>query len=137
MNKLNTMMITKTRLVAVLLLGGLIALSPLTQAAEKVDKPATTKKAGGQKQNADQLLAEKLKLNADQQEKLKPILQEERKKMGEIRKKTELEPKQMREERRKVQEETLAKIKESKILTEEQFAQLKEIRSQRPRAKKQ
>jgi hypothetical protein len=120
------MRINHLSVLAALILGSLIVQSTLTVAAEKqADKPVAVKKAG-------ETLAQQLKLTSEQKEKLKPILQEERKKLAALRDKTDLTPKQRREQRREIVLEIINQVKDAKILTDEQIAKWKELRAQQP-----
>src|SRR5262249_40896881 len=80
-------------------------------------------------------VAEQLKLSDDQKEKLKPILQEETKKIRELRQNKELSRPDRVARLREVRKEIQDQVKP--ILTPEQLEKWKELRSEGPRRRKQ
>jgi hypothetical protein len=122
-------------LAAVLTLGGLIALNPCSRAADdKAVPPATVtkeaEKSGAKAPTRLEPMSEKLGMTLEQQEKLKPILQDEWKKIRELNARTDLSKEQKFQEKQKLLVATIKKVKESKIMTDEQYAKWKEIRDQ-------
>ncbi|HVY68998.1 MAG TPA: hypothetical protein VHH73_03680 [Verrucomicrobiae bacterium] len=107
-----------------------------TKPADKpADKPAqsdTGSGAGGgqrrQRTPEEQMkrLTEELKLNDDQAGKLKPIFEEQRKAMAEMRKDTSLAQEDRRKKMRELREASDTKIKA--ILTSEQFEKYEKLR---------
>ena len=82
-----------------------------------------------------QQIAEQLKLTDGQKEKLKGILQEEAKKIRELRLNKELSRQDRVARLKEIRKEMLDKIKP--ILTPEQLEKWKELRSEGPRRRKQ
>jgi protein CpxP len=111
------MKITKFSLVALIALGGLLAFSPVAQAQEK---KADAQQEKGKGKGPDQLaqMTELLKLTADQQAKLKPIIEARAKKMAAIREAT-TDQAERRAKTQELQPAFTADVK--KILTPEQF----------------
>ena len=95
-----------------------------TPAAQRPARPG-----GGPGQQADRLkmLAERLGLSAEQQEKLKPLLAEETKKMQELRQDTNLQGQERRDKMAKIREDSRKKIKDAKILTDDQWKKWDEM----------
>jgi protein CpxP len=119
-------------LVAILAAGSLLALSPALRAQEeKKDEKAAVAKAekrGGQRPSVQERLdrmTEQLKLTDEQKPKVKAILEEQDKKMEELR---QVAPEERREKGRALREETAKKMKE--VLTAEQFTKWEEMRAQ-------
>jgi hypothetical protein len=102
-----------------------------TKETSKPDQTAGTaaqRRAGAQAQFEN--MATQLKLSDDQKAKLKPIVQEEAKKLREIRQDTAMNTQEKRAKVRELRDEYTAKIKP--VLTAEQFDQYKKLRDQAP-----
>ncbi len=131
----------KLNLVALMALSGLVAFGPMANAQEKKTEkqPAKPKIEGDAKPAArrDRLsqMAEQLNLTAEQQAKIKPILQDEAKELKALRDDTGLSPQDRRGKVQKIREATNAKIKP--ILTAEQAEKLAKLREQAPRGRRQ
>ena len=130
------MKLSQRSFIAALVLGGLVAFSPVSQAAKaaRQAKPTATTRAKAK----DRLtaLTEKLGLTADQQDKVKAILKEEAAKLKEVRGKSDLTTQQKREQARAIQQETNTQIKG--ILTPDQVAKRQELQPKvTPKANKQ
>lgn len=116
---------TKYLILAAVLAGGLLVLGLPGQAAEKAGKDERRAKAAAAKDRAQQV-AEELNLTAEQKEKVKPILQEEREKMRGLK---DLAPDQRREKVKELRKEVADKLKP--ILTPEQLEKWQKLRAQR------
>ena len=75
-------------------------------------------------------MAEQLKLTDEQKEKLKPIFQEERKKVRELRDNKDLSRQDRVAKLKEIREDVTSKIKP--ILTPEQLEKWNKLRSERP-----
>jgi len=129
-------------LIAILAVGGLLALSPALIAADTNTPPAgATPPAGGPPgmrqggrmmgPNADQL-AKDLDLNDDTKAKVTTILADQRKKMTDLRADTTLSQEDRRAKMQTIREETTSKMKD--VLTPEQFDKFQKMApAQRPR----
>lgn len=128
--------------ITALALGALIAIAPTSKAQDDKDsaKPSTpqagrqrVRRAPGQAQF--NRIASELKLSDDQKNQLRPIFQEENKKLQELRQDTTLTAKDRRDQVRKTREQYLAKIKEH--LTPDQVEQFKKLRQEGARVPRQ
>lgn len=127
-------------MIAALALATLVAWSPNAHAQEKKkDKPPQRPAPGesARRPNAAQAerlakIKEDLKLTDEQITKLKPLLQEEAKKVRALRDDTSLSPQDRRAKMREIREASAPKLKE--ILTKEQYEQWVKLRTQRPAA---
>ncbi len=101
-------------------------------AVEAPARPARPNRPGGG-QGVDRLktMTEQLALSKEQQAKLKVILDEETKKVRELREDTALSQQDRREKMAKIRQDTTKKIQDEKVLTEEQAKKWKEIQGQR------
>ena len=132
----------KLTLLAVLL-GSLLGVLPASRAADADPKPADkAEPAGGSGAKARpargerlQGLAEQLKLTDEQKEKIKPILQDERKKVRELRENKDLARQDRVAKLKEIREDIRAKVKP--ILTPEQLEKWNKLRSEGPGRRKQ
>lgn len=125
-------------LAAAALMGGLASVRGADE--KPVDKPkppaerAVAPQGAGQRPGAAadrmKLLAERLGLSKEQQDKLTPIFAAETRKIRELREDANLSPEQRREKMGKIREETRKKIKDDKILSEEQFKKWEEMQAE-------
>jgi len=111
----------KYLLLTAVIVGGLFALN--TQAG-----PGGNKQGGKRAEAKERAakIADELGLNAEQKEKIKPILKEEREKLQGLK---DLTPGQRRERIKEVRKETAEKLKP--ILTTEQLEKWRKLREQR------
>lgn len=116
---------------AVLLAAGLTAVSPMSQAQNTNAAPGA--RQGGSRGIEMQLtrLTQQLSLTEDQKPKIKTVLEEQIKKIGELRNDSALEPQERRAKMVTIREGTTKKMKE--ILTPEQFKKYEEFQLQRNR----
>jgi len=127
----------KLTLLAVLL-GSLLGVLPASRAADNdPPKPADKTDAKAPPTRAERFkeLSEQLKLTDDQKEKLKPIVQEERKKVRELRDNKDLSRQDRVAKLKEIREDVSAKLKP--ILTPEQLEKWNKLRSEGPRRRKQ
>src|SRR5437773_1004716 len=132
----------KLTLLAVLL-GSLLGVLPASRAADADPKPADkTEPAGGSGAKARpargerlQGLAEQLKLTDEQKEKIKPILQDERKKVRELRENKDLARQDRVAKLKEIRDDVGTKLKP--ILTPEQLEKWNKLRSERPARRRQ
>ena len=102
--------------------------APPKPAVERPNRPpGTAGGGGGQRVDRIKQMAEQLGLTQEQQDKLKPILAEEAKKMRELRQDTTLSNEQRREKMAKLREENQKALKDSKILTDDQLKKWEKI----------
>jgi len=113
----------KYLLMAAVIAGGLFALSLQAQDAGKAEKKDGKRPDAQARLNQ---MAEQLSLTAEQKEKIKPLLEQERQKMQGMR---DLAPEQRREKMQAVRKEMEPKYKA--ILTSEQFEKWQKFRQQR------
>lgn len=126
----------KLTLLAVLL-GSLLGVLPASRAADADPKPADKTDAKARPGRGDRLksLADQLKLSDEQKEKIKPILQDERKKVRELRENKDLSRQDRVAKLKEIREDIRAKVKP--ILTPEQLEQWNKLRSEGPGRRKQ
>ena len=126
----------KLSLLAVLL-GSLLGVLPASRAADNDAKPADKTDAKAPPTRAERLKAvsEQLKLTDEQKEKIKPILQEERKKVRELRENKDLSRQDRVAKLKEIREDVGTKLKP--ILTPEQLEKWNKLRSEGPRRRKQ
>jgi hypothetical protein len=130
------MKLAKLSLITAMTLGTLVALTATSRAEDAQDTPKSADQPAAhqrQRRNAQsqfEHMAAQLKLSDDQKTKLQPIVQEEAKKLKELREDTTLDAKQRRAKVREVRDGYTAKIKP--ILTSDQFEQYKKLRTQSP-----
>ncbi len=124
----------KRSLIAVAVIGGLLALGPLASAQEKKAAKSEAKPGvseGQRPPTARERLAkmeEDLKLTDSQKEKFRAALQDERKKSQEVRQDSSLSRQEKAAKAKTIREETEKKIKE--ILKPEQFEQWQKMRQE-------
>ena len=113
-----------------MLAGSILTFSPASRAD---DKPADSKPVKARPARGERLqqVAEKLKLTDEQKEKLKPVFQEEAKKLRELRNDKDLSREDRISKIREIREDLNGKVKP--ILTAEQLETWNKIRSERPR----
>ena len=106
--------------------------APKPAAAQPDRPPGGGGRGGGPGGQAERIkmLAERLNLSAEQQEKLKPILTEEGKKMQELRQDSNVQGQDRREKMAKIRADTKKKIEDAKILTPEQIKKWDEIQAE-------
>jgi Spy/CpxP family protein refolding chaperone len=114
-------------LISTLALSAFVAVVPASRAADK--EPAPRGERQGNQQDRMARLVEELKLTKEQQDKLKPIFEEQAKKTRELREDTTVAREDRREKMTKLREETNAKI--NKVLTTEQQEKYKKMQEQR------
>ena len=115
---------------AALLLGSMVGVLPVSRAADGDTKPADKPQVSGRAARGERLqgLSEQLKLSDEQKEKLKPILQEERKKIREVRDNKDLSRQDRLAKLKEVREDLASKIKP--ILTPEQLEKWNKLRGE-------
>jgi periplasmic protein CpxP/Spy len=118
------MKLLQRSLIAVLVLGGLMAFSPVSYAAKaaRQTKPTTASRANAKDRLT--VLTQKLGLTTDQQDKVKSILKEEATKRKEVSGKSDLTVQQKREKLRAIQQDANTQIKA--LLTPDQLAKWSE-----------
>lgn len=128
------MKVNKLALIS-MLAGGILTFSPAARSAD--DKPADSKPVKARSARGERLqqVAEQLKLTDEQKEKLKPIFQEEAKKLRELRNDKDLSRQDRITRIREIREDLNGKIKP--VLTAEQLETWNKIRTERPRRLKQ
>jgi protein CpxP len=119
------MKLKKTIMMATLVAGGLLAGIPLqAQDAPKTppagDQPAAAAPAPRRPQFTLDGMAKALDLTDDQKTKVKPIMEEQQKKMTDLRNDKTLSPEDRRAKMKEIRDATGAKLKE--VLTAEQYA---------------
>ena len=126
----------KLTLLAVLL-GSLLGVLPASRAADADPKPADKTDAKTAPARGERLksLAEQLKLSDEQKEKLKPILQDERKKVRELRDNKDLSRQDRVAKLKEIRDDLGTKLKP--ILTPEQLEKWNKLRSERPARRRQ
>ena len=122
---------TKTLFLTALAVGGLLALGMAANAADTADNPPSTPPAGtpppggppggpGMRGQAGfDRVAEQLNLTDDQKPKVKAILEDQRKKMGDLRQDTSLTPEDHKAKVKAIRENTVTQMKA--VLTADQF----------------
>ena len=114
----------KYLLLAAVIAGGLLALN--TQAGPKGEKPSDKQNAKrAEAKSRVEKMAEELGLSAEQKEKIKPILAEEREKLRGMK---DLTPEQRQTKAKEARKEIAEKLKP--ILTPEQFEKWQNMRKQ-------
>ena len=119
------------------LLGSLLGVSTASRAADADPKPAdkTDAKAAPARGERLKSLAEQLKLSDEQKEKLKPILQDERKKVRELRENKDLSRQNRVARLKEIRDDLGTKL--NPILTPEQLEKWNKLRSERPARRRQ
>jgi Spy/CpxP family protein refolding chaperone len=126
----------KMTLMAALAVGSLLVLSPalLAQDSTNTPPPAGGPPGGGMRGRGPSIeqLTTNLSLTADQIPKVKAVLDDQRKKMGELFQDQDLSQDDRRAKMKEIREDVTAKMKE--ILTPEQFAKWQKMamRNRRP-----
>jgi protein CpxP len=134
------MKVTKSMIIAALVVGNLLAWNPALRAAETntpPSAPATGAPPAGQRPQGfrgpslDQI-AQQLELTDEQKAKVKPILEAQAQKMRELRDDTSLSPEDRRPKMQSIREETTAQMKA--VLTPDQFEKWQKMaqRNRRP-----
>jgi Spy/CpxP family protein refolding chaperone len=130
---------TKTLFLTALAVGGLLALGMAANAADTANTPPSTPPAGtpppglppggpGMRgQGGFDFIAKQLNLTDDQKPKVKAILEDQRKKMGELRQDTTLSNEDKMAKRKTIQDSTATQMKA--ILTAEQFEKWQAMQS--------
>ncbi len=122
----------KSKFLALIALGGLVAFGPLAQAETTGAKSARSNaRRAGAAQNRLQNIAEQLQLTADQKEKLKPIFDDETQKLRALRQDTSLSREDRTAKLKAIQEATDAKVKP--LLTTEQLEKWNKLRAEAPK----
>jgi len=130
------MKITKSTLVAALMLAGVVSVTPFAVAQDKPDKPdaakpdAPRRERRGQAGDRLEQMSKELSLSEEQKGKLKTIFQQEAEKIRGLRDDTSLTQEKRREKARGIREEFAGKVKE--VLTKEQNEKWQKLREQRP-----
>lgn len=126
------MKLSKTSL-AIAALSAFLAISSNTQAQNTNHNARTRPAAGANRSAENQLdrLSEALTLTEDQKPKVKAILDDQMKKMRELRSDSASAPEDRRSKTQAIREESNKKMKE--VLTAEQFKKYEEFRKQRGR----
>jgi Spy/CpxP family protein refolding chaperone len=114
------------RLVAAVMLGGLLVSSPLAAQAAKLADPAGGKGAAAKERFQD--MAAQLQLTDQQKQQLKPILREEAQKLKSLWAETGVAKRQKHGQLNQIRQELTARVKA--ILTPEQFAKWQELRAE-------
>lgn len=122
----------KSKLLALIALGSLVAFAPLVNAdtsSSTSGRKATRRAAAsnGQLKHID----DELQLTADQKEKLKPIMQDETQKLKALRQDTSLSKQDKAAKIKTIHEETNAKVKP--ILTADQLEKWNKLREAAPK----
>src|SRR5256885_7611509 len=119
------------------LLGSLLGVSTAPRAAAADPNPAdkTDAKAAPARGERLKSLAEQLKLSDEQKEKLKPILQDERKKVRELRENKDLSRQNRVARLKEIRDDLGTKLKP--ILTPEPLEKWNKLRSERPARRRQ
>jgi Spy/CpxP family protein refolding chaperone len=111
-----------TKMIALLAVSGLLALTPALLAADTNTPPAGGPPGGGMRGRGGpsiEQLTTNLSLTADQIPKVKAVLDEQRQKMGEVFQNQDLSQEDRRAKMKEVRDEMTAKMKD--ILTPDQF----------------
>jgi Spy/CpxP family protein refolding chaperone len=114
----------KTRLMTVLALGGLLAVTSMAYAQDAKEGNGGQRRGGSVQQRVDRMATE-LNLTDDQKTKLTTLFESQAKKRQELQ---NLAPEDRREKARAMMQETNKKLKE--ILTPEQFEKWQKLRPQ-------
>ena len=120
-----------------MLLGSVLAVLPASRAADNDTKPADKPQAPGRAARIDRLkqVSEELKLTDEQKEKVKPVLQEQAKKVRELRDNKDLSRQDRVAKLKEIREGVDTKVKA--ILTPEQLEKWNKLRSEGPRRRRQ
>ena len=117
---------TKTLFIAALAVGSLLAFGTVANADDTTNNPPSTPPAGGppggpgmRGQNGFDFIAKQLNLTDDQKPKVKAILEDQRKKMGDLRQDTSLTPEDHKAKVKAIRENTVTQMKA--VLTADQF----------------
>ena len=126
------MKLKNMKFVALVAVGGLLALSPALLAQDSTNAPAGTPPAGAQRggrgPNIDRL-AQALNLTDDQKAKVQPILEDQMKQMRDLRQDTSMSMEDKRAKMKDIRTATMAKMKD--ILTPDQFTQYQQMTQRR------
>jgi len=126
---------TKFSLMAVIALGSVMALAPMTRAQENKDDDAKPKapQRGARPQDRLKRIAEELKLTDEQKPKFEAAMKEQTEKLQELRQNTTLTPEERRPKLRELRQDLSAKMK--KILDAEQFEKWEKMQQAGPRTR--
>jgi len=132
------MKITKSTLMAALMLAGAVSVTPFAVAQDKPDaaKPGAAKPDAPRRERRGQAgdrleqMSKELNLSEEQKGKLKTIFEQQAAKTRALRDDTSLTPEKRREKARGIREEFTGKVKE--VLTKEQNEKWQKQREQRP-----
>jgi len=127
---------TKTLFLAALTAGSLLAFGMVANAGNTTNNPPSTPPAGApppggpgmRGQAGSDRLAELLNLTDDQKPKVKAILEDQRKKMGDLRQDTSLTPEDRKAKMKAIRENTATQMKA--VLTADQFQKWQAMQSQ-------
>ena len=127
---------TKTLFLTALAVGSLLAFGTVANAGDTTNTPPSAPPAGGpppggpgmRGQAGFDRIAEQLKLTDDQKPKVKAILEDQRKKMGELRQDTSLSPEDRMAKMKTIRENTATQMKA--VLTADQFQKWQDMQSQ-------
>jgi periplasmic protein CpxP/Spy len=126
---------TSTKMIAMLAVGGLLALAPALIAADTNTPPASTPPTGGPPGGfrggmrggpTIEQLTTNLSLTADQIPKVKTVLDDQKKKMTDLMQDSSLSREDRRTKMQDLRKDMSAKMKE--ILTDDQFAKFEKMR---------
>jgi Spy/CpxP family protein refolding chaperone len=118
--------VSQVRLVAAVVLGGLLVCCPVTTQGANLGGPAGAKLALARERFQD--IAAQLQLTDQQKQQIKPILREEAQKLKSLRAETGLTKQQKHAQLKQIRQDLLARIKP--ILTPEQLAKWQTLRGE-------
>ncbi len=127
---------TKTLFLTALAVGSLLALGTVANAGDTTNNPPPAPPAGApppggpgvRGQGGFDRIIEQLNLTDDQKPKVKAILEDQRKKMGELRQDTSLSREDQMAKMKTIREDTTAQLKT--VLTADQFKKWQDMQSQ-------
>lgn len=126
------MRLRTSSMIAVIALGGTLALSPLARSQDNsASRPEANQGAGARRGNMMQRINEHLSLTDEQKPKVEAALKEMRTKATELRKDTSLTPEERRAKMQPIREALNKKMKV--ILTSEQYEKWQKMSQRRPR----
>ena len=128
---------TKFSVMAVIALGSVMALAPMTRAQEKKDDDAKPKAPQRERtarpQDRLKRIAEELKLTDEQKPKFEAAMKEQTEKLQELRQNTALSAEERRTKVRELRQDLAAKMK--KILDADQFEKWEKTQQAGPRTR--
>jgi periplasmic protein CpxP/Spy len=131
-NNNETKLMKSTKMIAMIAVGGLLALAPALFAADTntppTSAPSGAPPAGGRMRGGFTIeqLTTNLTLTADQIPKVKAVLDDQRKKMSDLMQDSSLSQDDRRTQMQAIRADVAAKMKE--ILTDDQFAKFQKMR---------